>query len=232
MSSTTTPAVTPRRNGDPEVDLTGYRLVHRALVADTRAIADLADQVAGGTVGLSPIRAGALHGYVARLCSETRALHLAEGRHLWPVVAASAGSAVDLSGLTDDHEVIDPLLARCRSSAAALRTGPDDRDAACRLAGAATDLTALLAEHAEEEERELFPALRRFVSVSDFAAAEARLRRDLGVRRLGWLLPWLAHHSTADEVARALGGRGGRRARLLLAVGGPRFRRGRRTALG
>lgn len=232
MSSTTIPAVTPRRDGDPEVDLTGYQLVHRGLVADTRAIADLADQVAGGSITLSPARAASLQLYVARLCSEIRALTHAEGELLWPVVEASAGPAVDLSGLTDDHRVIDPLLARCRSSATVLRAGPDDRDAACRLAGAATDLAALLAEHAADEERELFPALRQFVSVADFTGAAARIRRELGVRRLGWLLPRLAHHATTEEVERALDGRGGGRAHLLLAVAGPRFRRTRRAALG
>ena len=40
--SSTTPAVTPRRDGEPEVDLTAVRLVHRAMLTDVRALADLA----------------------------------------------------------------------------------------------------------------------------------------------------------------------------------------------
>ena len=177
MSSTTTPAVTPRRDGEPEVDLTAYRLVHRAMLADTRDVADLADRVAGGSLALTAARAAALRSYVEQLCQEIHTHHDGEDHLVWPVVAASAGSAVDLSGLTDDHGVIDPLLGRARSAAAALGTAPDDRDAACRLAGAMTEMFALLGEHIAEEERELFPVIRRFVSVADFAATEHRIRK-------------------------------------------------------
>ena len=96
MSSTTTPAVTPRRDGEPEVDLTGYRLVHRAMLADTRAVADLADRVAGGSVVLTAARATALREYVGELCHEIHTHHDSEDRIIWPVIAASAGAAVDL----------------------------------------------------------------------------------------------------------------------------------------
>ena len=110
------PAVTPRRDGDPEVDLTAVRLVHRAMLADVRAVADLADRVAGGTATLRD-RGTALRRYADRLCAEIDSLHDAEGGELWPVVAASAGAAVDLSDLADDHHAIDPVLARCRTAA-------------------------------------------------------------------------------------------------------------------
>ena len=63
-------------------------------------------------------RATALRRYADRLCVEIGSLHDAEGGELWPVVAASAGSAVDLSDLADDHHAIDPALARCRTALA------------------------------------------------------------------------------------------------------------------
>lgn len=228
MSSTTTTAVTPRRDGEPEVDLTGYRLAHRAAIADSRAFADLADGVAGTRSGLTPAQASAVRAYVVRLSTEIAFLHDAEDRVLWPVVAASAGAAVDLSELADDHHVIGPLLVRARSAAAALEEAPADPDAACRLAGTMTDLAALLEEHARDEERELFPCVARFVSVADYAAAGTRIRRDLGIRRLTWVLPWLAHHATGEEVARTVRGRD----QAVLVVSGPRFRRARAAALG
>ena len=80
-------------------------------------MADLADRVAGGTATLGGDRATALRRYADRLCVEIGSLHDAEGGELWPVVAASAGSAVDLSDLADDHHAIDPVLARCRAAA-------------------------------------------------------------------------------------------------------------------
>jgi hypothetical protein len=166
--------------------------------------------------------------YVVRLCTEIAFLHEAEDRVLWPVVAASAGAAVDLSELADDHHVLRPLLVRARSAAVALQEAPTDPDAACRLAGPMTDLAALLAEHACDAERELFPCVARFVSVADYAAAVSRIRRDLGIRRLTWVLPWLAQHATGEELARAVRGRD----QAVLVVGGPRFRRSRTAALG
>ena len=132
--SSTTPAVTPRRDGEPEVDLTAVRLVHRAMLTDVRALADLADRVAGGTTPLSDDRRAALWQYADRLCIEIDSLNDAEGGELWPVVAASAGSAVDLSDLADDHHAIDPVLARCRTALAALTVDADDREAAALLA--------------------------------------------------------------------------------------------------
>ena len=126
------------------------------------------------------------------------------------MVAASAGSAVDLSDLADDHHAIDPVLARCRAAVAALTVAADDLAAAALLAGAMTDLLGLLVEHVAEEERELFPAVAAFVSVADYEAALARMRRRAGVRRLAWLLPWVAQHATAAEV-RAVAGRRGPR---------------------
>ena len=231
MSSTAIPAVTPRRDGDPEVDLTPYRLVHRAMLADTRGVADLADRVAGGSPALSAARAAALRSYVEALCQEIHTHHDGEDHLLWPVVAASAGTAVDLSGLTDDHGVIDPLLGRARSAAAALGTVPDDRDAACRLAGAMTEMSALLDEHIGEEERELFPVIRRFVSVADYEATETRLRRNVSWPRRRWVVPWLAEHATAEETRQLLA-RAGLPFRVLLAVTRPGFRRTRREVFG
>ena len=231
MTSTTTPEATPQPGGDPAVDLTTYRLAHRAMVADATVLADLADRVAGGRTALTPGGAEALASYVRRLCADISDLHAAEGREFWPVVAAAAGAAVDLSDLADDHDAIEPVLARCRSTASALALAPAERDAAAALAGAATDLRDLLAEHVAEDERDLFPAVLRFVPAAEFAAAAARARRRLGVRRVAWLLPWLAEHASGAETERllAVGGPG---AGLLLVLGRPRFRRARRAALG
>src|SRR5215218_967657 len=117
MSSPTTPTVTPRRDGDPQVDLIGYRLVHRAMLADCGDLADLADRLAGGRAALTGRGAVALERYCRRLCAVIGDLHAAERQHVWPVVSAAAGSALDLADLSDDHDAVEPVLARCRSTA-------------------------------------------------------------------------------------------------------------------
>ena len=53
----------------------------------------------------------------------------------------------------------------------------DDLAAAAQLAGAMTDLLGLVEEHVAENERVLFPAVRAFVSVADYDAAQARMQR-------------------------------------------------------
>jgi len=92
------------------------------MLADTRAVADLADRVAGGSVVLTAARATALREYVGELCHEIHHHHDNEDRIIWPVIAASAGAAVDLAELTDDHGVIDPMLARAPLVAAQKQT--------------------------------------------------------------------------------------------------------------
>ncbi len=233
MSSTTTPAVTPRREGEPAVDLTAYRLVLRAVLTDVAALSDVADRAAGASVAMPAARAGALHRYTVRLCEDLAAVQSAEERELWPVVAASAGAAVDLCDLIDDNHAVAPVLARCRSAAAALAVSPSDPMPAAALAGAATDLLGLLREHVGDQERELFTAIERFVSVGDFRAAMSRARHRLGSRRTGRLLARLSQHATVAEVERALAGAGaGSGSRLLLALSAPLFARERRAALG
>lgn len=231
MTSTTSPSARPHRGGEPEVDLVFYRLLHRAMLADVAALADVTDLAATGDLVLTTARAQALAGYVERLCGEIAALHRGEDAVLWPLVAAAAGAAVDLGDLADDHHAMDPLLVRARTFAAALAREPQDLPMANRLAGAVTDLLDLLTEHVADAERCLFPAITRYVSIADFAAARSQLRRDLGPGQLLWLLPWLAHHATGDELQRALAG-AGPAPKVLLALGGPAFRRSRAAALG
>ena len=231
MTSTTSRGVTPRRSGDPEVDLVFYRLLHRAMLADVSALAEVSDRAACGDLVPTPERAAALAAYVDRLCGEIAALQRGEDAVLWPLVTASAGSAVDLCDLTDDHHAMDPLLVRARTFSAALARDPQDLPMANRLAGTVTDLLALLTEHVADAERGLFPAITRYVSVADFTAARSQLRRDLGPGQLMWLVPWLCFHATGDELRRALAGTGPA-PKVLLRIGGPAFRRARAAALG
>jgi Hemerythrin HHE cation binding domain len=224
-------AVSPRRDGDPEPDLTAYRLVHRAMVRDVRDLATVAADLAAGRETLTPWRASALSAYAGKLCREITLHHRAEDQLVWPVVAASAGPAVDVSAAVDDHGALEPLVTRTWLAARALGRDPGDRGVVTRLAESARELHALLDEHVTEEETEVFPALTRYVSVADYDALERRLARDRTLARDAWVVPWLAWHAgPADR--RRLRATVRPRDRLLLAVTWPGFRRTRRRALG
>lgn len=165
---TPTPAaVSPRRPGDPVVDLLHLRVAHQVMLRDLRRLTTLADDVCAGTTVLDERRARALSRYVHKAMASVHHHHAAEDDVLWPVIEASAGDAVDLTDLTDDHSVLDPRMDRIRASAAALAADPRSEDAATALAVHLADLRDLLVEHIADEERTVFPVMEEHVSVPD-----------------------------------------------------------------
>jgi hypothetical protein len=225
--------VTPRRPGEPEADLTGLALAHRALRGGCRLLADAAGEAAGDAAGgtaWSPQRRRALvafgRGVLREVCVHTER----EDAVLWPVVAASAGAhAADLGPLTEDHAALRALLARAGAALEALAAPDGDAVAAAAVLG---ELAGALAEHVEEEEREVFPVLRRCVSARDLARYEACCARGPGPRHAAFALPWLA----------ATCGTPGERAgllaatpvplRVVLRLAGPGWRRRRDLVAG
>jgi hypothetical protein len=82
---------------EPEPDLTSMVVVHRAIRQDLRRLAACLAEIAGR--GSSPSQARAIGRYTAALLAEIRAHHENEDEVLWPVIAATAGQAVDLAPL-------------------------------------------------------------------------------------------------------------------------------------
>jgi hemerythrin-like domain-containing protein len=172
----TQPAVNVRRPGDPGPDLSGITLIHRAMVTDTGRLAELTTAIAQRRRPCGPKRAKAIARYVALMCESIHHHHTMEDDELWPVIAASAGDYVDLTELTEDHAALDPRLDRLRVTASAFgRSG--DPELARPLAAGLADLHRLLEAHIADEERELFPVIRRYVSVPDWAAIEKAAQR-------------------------------------------------------
>lgn len=180
--------VTPRRPGDPEPDLTGITLVHHALRAGCRLLADATTAIAGGAP-CPPARHRAVIRFATSVLEEVHVHHSREDDVLWPVIAASAGAHVDLEPLSDDHAELQDLLDRAQAALARFEQGGPAQ--AAPLAAVLTRLADDLDEHVVEEEREVFPVLRRFVSAGDLTRAEARFRAGTGPRQLAFLLPWM-----------------------------------------
>ncbi|KRD14427.1 hypothetical protein ASE48_03645 [Mycobacterium sp. Root265] len=170
------PAGNVRRPADPDPDLSGITLTHRAMVTDTRRLAELTAAVAQRRLPCGPKRAKAVARYVELMCESIHHHHTMEDDVLWPVIEASAGDFIDLTELTEDHAALDPRLDRLRVHAAAFGRSADPEMARPLAAGLA-DLHRLLEAHIADEERDLFPVIRRYVSLKDWQSIEKAARR-------------------------------------------------------
>ncbi len=221
--------VTPRRRGEPEADLTGLVLAHRALRGGCRLLADVTGE-ATGSAAWSPQRRRAVVALGRGVLREVREHSEREDGVLWPVVAASAGAhAADLEPLTEDHEALRGLLTRAGAALEVLAAAGPDAVAAAAVFG---ELADALDEHVEEEEREVFPVVRRCVSARDLSRYETLCARGPGLRHAAFALPWLA------DTCRTPGERAGLLAatpvglRVVLRLAGPAWRRRRDLASG
>ncbi|MGV0810362.1 hemerythrin domain-containing protein [Mycolicibacterium boenickei] len=222
------PTVAPRRSGDPEPDLLGITVAHRAMLADLRRLIDLAIAVRDRDVICTPGRARAISRYVELLCDSIHHHHTTEDTVLWPVIQASVGSHLDLSELTEDHAALDPRLDQLRARAASLRLSMGDRHVASLMVIELAELSTLLTEHIEEEECDVFPLITEHVSVADWSAVETTARKG---GRLWFDGPRSLAVMTDDERAQ-LTGHGGIGLRIVLAVVGFRHRRLDRAVFG
>jgi hemerythrin-like domain-containing protein len=175
--STAPPKITPRGPGDPEPDLLGIALAHRAMVTDVGRVADLTVAIAEGRTLCGPDRARSLARYIDLLCDSIHHHHTVEDEVLWPIIEASAGGYIDLTELTEDHAALDPRLDRVRALAASFRMSGGHNIAAIPLKAALAELHTMLGEHIADEERDVFGVIRRHVSVSDWVAVEKAAQR-------------------------------------------------------
>ncbi len=218
-------AVPPRRTPDePEADLSGFALVHRALRSGCRLLADALTSVAQGAA-CDRARQEAIVSFARHVLGEVHVHHSREDDVLWPVIAASAGAHVDLTPLSDDHAALQDVLDRAEVLLTAFAAqGPT---AAGPLAAVLTQVADSLDEHIEEEERDVFPVVRRHVSAGDLARVETRFRQGTSLRHMVFLLPWMVDSCPTPEQRAQLRGLMPPPFRLLLRVVGPRWERRR-----
>ncbi|BBX08902.1 hemerythrin domain-containing protein [Mycolicibacterium aichiense] len=190
--------VTPRRPHDPEPDLIGITLAHRAMLTDVGRLAAAVTDIGEGRQRCSTRRAQAIARYTDLLCESIHHHHTVEDTVLWPVIDACAKDIVDLTELTDDHAALDPRLEIIAHRANAFRVAGGDRRTAALLGAELADLRNLLTEHIAEEERDIFPVIRRHVSVADWQVVEKTAQR---TGRLTFDGPRTVGAATEDERA-------------------------------
>ncbi|NUS72334.1 MAG: hemerythrin domain-containing protein [Corynebacteriales bacterium] len=183
--------VTPRQQHEPEVDLTSIIVTHRAMCTDLArfpaAVRDIAKEP------VDEDRVDALVDYVTAFCAELHRHHHYEDHVLWPLIVASAGDAINLDELEEDHAELDPMMMRVASALAAFSENPSS--SGTELADALQTLADHLIEHIGEEEAEMFPVIRRYVSARDFQWCES----EHGAATDSFVLPWLMHYATSPE---------------------------------
>jgi hemerythrin-like domain-containing protein len=232
MTTTTTPpapfAVTPRRPGEPEPDLMGFTLIHRALRSGARMLADATTAIAAGQP-CSRERQLAIVRFTRSVLHEITHHHQREDDVLWPVIVASAGDAVDLGSLSDDHTVLHKVLDR--AAEALPQFARDPAGGAPLLAPVLTELADLLDEHIGEEEAQVFPVIRRFVSAGDFGRCERMFQQGTPPGQMLFVLPWIVDQCDDAELAE-LRKTAPAPLKLLLRLGQGRYARRRDAVLG
>lgn len=161
--------------------LGAYAAIHDAILRDLARLECRTGRAAAG-VGPELDRAG-LQRWWARFERNIEHHHEREDDLLFPLLL-ERGVALDVAGLTGDHDVLDVLMAD-------VRHGLADAPVA-DLAAAAAALRAHMDDHLTREELEVFPAVDAHVSAEEYAEIEAEMRKGLPLREMAFTLPWIA----------------------------------------
>lgn len=183
-------------------DLLGITLAHRMMRRDLHRLTDTAERIAAGEP-CPDRRAAALIRWITTVCGEIHHHHTVEDEALMPLLAVRAGAELDLAELGSDHRALDPLLDAVRAAAGRLAASgagdPDRGRAAAALRVALARVRDELDEHIEDEERSMFPAIRRYITVEEWAKIEKRAQD--GGLPLGFVLPRILDATRPDELA-------------------------------
>lgn len=180
-------------------DLTGMKIAHRGMLDDTRRFAEILGRIGGGEP-CDGRRRNAIGDYLDQLCASIHHHHTIEDEVVWPILAASAGAAVDVHDLQDDHNQLDALLAILQARTAAFTSAnAGHRSAANELAATLDDVHQLLGEHIADEEKVVFPIVDRYVSVADWDRVEKAARRGASMR---FEAPRMMRHADELELAK------------------------------
>jgi Hemerythrin HHE cation binding domain len=201
-------------------------VIHRAMLGDLARLA--AGIVSAEETSMPPARTGAVCRYASALLAAIGAYHKGEDDILWPVITAVAGASVDLAPLVDDHLAITAAAATTRRALAGLGAEPG---AAGQLGAPVAALRGIVGEHIADEEAQVFPAMRRYLTAGAYRWCQREMRRKASMSDRMFIAGWLARYARPDELSRLLTA-GGWQGRVLLAAARPAYGRLEHQAFG
>lgn len=202
-------------------DILGMAIAHRVMLRDLDRTTGVTMAMADGGMPITRRRVRALVRYLELMGESIHHHHHAEDDILWPVIELRAGAQIDLAPLTGDHEALSPKLDGLRIAVGLFGAGPTPRSAAV-VAARLVEMRNMLREHIAEEERDIFPVIRRYLSVADWQDVEARIRK--AGARMTFELPRIAAAATPAELATLKEG-AGPMIDVMIAAVRPRYRR-------
>ncbi len=180
-------------------DLTGMKIAHRAMLDDTRRFAEILGRIGAGEP-CDNRRRRAIGDYLTQLCASIHHHHTIEDEIVWPILTASAGAAVDVRELQDDHTELEALLAVLGTHVGGFaRARSGDTRAAGELAETLRQTHELLAEHIADEEKVVFPIVDRYVSVTDWDRVGKAARTG---GKMSFEAPRMFRHADACELTK------------------------------
>lgn len=198
-------------------------MTHRAICQDLRRLVTCLGDDGGRSAPLP----GAVWRYTAAVLAQVRTHNDGEVDILWPVAAAAARQAVDITPLIDDRHAVAAALTQAGQALAAARARPG---ALPGTQASLRELCDLLEEHIADEEQQMFPAIRRYLRADACRWCQKQMQRNASVAVRRFAAPWLARHARRDEL-RALRASCGWPDRILLACSGAGYARLERHAL-
>ncbi|MGS0684920.1 hypothetical protein ACVBEQ_07180 [Nakamurella sp. GG22] len=188
------PGYTGRRcAGETAADLTEHRVVHRGIGVDLRRLAAVANAIASVPATQRDTRWRAFEEYLTALAVVTTT-HLRVDtcclprllRDVMGVPPRPAGDATSrLRKLLDQaQEIVGDHVGQAGTSLSAVL------GEAAQVAGRLFD----------QQERELFPLILKYVRAVDYHRVQEQFRAELPPGMLAFVVPWTMRHATAQEL--------------------------------
>ncbi|MCX2755575.1 hemerythrin domain-containing protein [Gordonia sp. 4N] len=188
---------------------------------------DLADFAA--TVPATPVDdAGTWRALSRRWAMFAHALHhhhTGEDLELWPLLLERCDNAEAeiLQAMEDEHDEIDPLLEECAAGFARMSDRADEQTRVT-LADALHRAQEVLGRHLAHEETDAIAIVQRRLTPQDWDAFEEKMSKRSGLAETLRTCPLMAKGLTGPD-REAVYARIPAILRLMIRLGGPRFRR-------
>lgn len=186
-------------------DLTGYRLIHRAI---RRSTAGLAAAVQDVTEADRHVRGRRLDRWFSGFSGELHVHHTVEDDHFFPAlferVPALRGH---LDRIDDEHHELDDTIVAVRAAIAAIADpSVPFTDAIAAASERTDDLDGLMDRHLDYEDAEILPLFTRHMDAADYDAVEKAAMSSPGLAQLRFTVPWMMANADLDEQRHLLDG--------------------------